>query len=247
MFGELVHVVLHRIVHFLHQPVNFLLIGTVADRLGQLVLRPLQPGLGIGQIALLDLQGNLPQDSGNFVAKFRGQPVLNPGIQPFHRHPQHQIGLLIADKALGQMRDGPENLRGARAVIARPQEIAAHFHQTGRKRIEEPPTRQHDGHGFRMPDLPVGVLGKQGDRDRQVGKGVLRKVFDQRLFELRMTARNRHRQVDHQHLARFRRCGQTIMAIHPGQVEADLGAPGHHREIIRGAEWLGHAAIGLVA
>ena len=177
LLGQLLHIVLHRLVHILHQFGDFLLVGTVPDRFRQAVLRPVQPGLGISQIAIFHQNCHFPQGRHNLVPHGRRQGGYS--MQPLHRHAQQKIGPLIPDEPFRQMRQSAQNLIGPYRIVFRPQQVASHFDQRRRQRVKKPAARQYPVLDQALADLPIGILDEQGDRDRQIGQCVLRQIFYQ--------------------------------------------------------------------
>ena len=65
VLGELLDVLAQRVAQLLHQVVDLGIGRTLLQSLGELVLRLAQRALGIGQIAVLDAQRELPQPVGD--------------------------------------------------------------------------------------------------------------------------------------------------------------------------------------
>ena len=68
LFGLLTHVIVQRVLHFLHQIVDLGRCGPVLDGFVHPVLGAFQPFQRRGEVAFLDHQGNLPQLFGHLVA-----------------------------------------------------------------------------------------------------------------------------------------------------------------------------------
>ncbi len=142
LFGQLAHVILHRLTQFLHQLFDFRRVGPVADCLVQPVLGALKPLSGRGKIALFDHQGDFPQRLCKLIPNL-GRQAGGSAFQAAQGHAEAKIGALVADKPFGAVGDRLENLNRAAGVFTVPQKIAAHFDHSGGQRVKEPLARQH--------------------------------------------------------------------------------------------------------
>ena len=72
---KLLHVVVERLPQLLHELLDLLLGGTVLERLGELVLRVAQRAFGVGEVAVLDPQRDVPElvDGAFKVARLTGR------------------------------------------------------------------------------------------------------------------------------------------------------------------------------
>ena len=92
LLGQLVHVILRGVAQFLHQLRDLLVRGTVLHRLGQPLLRALQPFQRIADIALFQQQRQIPQRLRDLVPLLGFQTIFGHRLKPPQDHPQAQIG-----------------------------------------------------------------------------------------------------------------------------------------------------------
>ena len=244
LFSQFTHVIIQRLAHFLHQFVDLFGACPVSDRLIQTVLRALQGLHCRGKIPLFHQKRDLPQFFRKRIAGLGCQAGLF-GIELPDNHAQAKVGALVADEFLGFVGHRLEDLRRARGVFARPEQIAPHLDQRGRQRIEKALARQDDRQGCCRAVLTCGIRDRKLHGDRQVRKHMLRQIVDQCLGEFRPVARYGHRQIKDHRLLRLGGCGQTIAAVHGRQIEGDRHLPCHHAVIVTCCEILLEAAIRL--
>ena len=71
LLGELLEELRQRLPQLLHQLLDLLVGGALLERLLQALLGGAQGALGVGQVAVLDAQGNVPQLGDDAVARRR--------------------------------------------------------------------------------------------------------------------------------------------------------------------------------
>ena len=142
------------------------------------------------------------------------------------------------------MRQRPDHLRHARRVIHAPQQIAALFDHRIGQWVEEPPRGQAHLFGTACALQARRIIHRQLDPDRQVRPRVLRQVLDQRLGELGPVAGDRHRQVQHDRIARFRRGHKAVAARDRIQIQRDPRLPAKNAVIVRSGERQRHLPLG---
>ena len=111
------------------------------------------------------------------------------------------------------MRQRPQDLRNPRAVVARPQEIAALLRHRRGQRIKEAPCDQSPAKGGSTATLGRRVVGGEGKGHRHVGPGMLIEILDQGFGEVLTAAGQRQRQVQNNILARVRVDAQPMLAL----------------------------------
>ena len=171
IFGELLHVVIHRLAQLLHELGDFFVAGTLAHRLRQAFLGLAQPVERVVEVADLQLHRGIPQDLGHLVAGFRRECV-DRAFQPPDRAADLQKDTLIK-ACFGVPCHCAQESRGAGRVFARPQDIAAHFDQRIGQGIEEPPPRQARNLIADSADLARRIGDRQHQRDGKIGQGML--------------------------------------------------------------------------
>jgi len=244
LFGLLAHVVVQRVLHFLHQRVDFGGRGAVLDRFVHAVLGAFQPFEGVGQIAILDDKRDLPQFFGHGVTRGHIE-VGTVAVEVADQDAQAQIGLFVADEAFGFVGDGFQDLADASGVGAVPQQVAPHLDQGGGEGVKEAAARQDGFQWQSTGGLACGVGGGKGHRDRQVRQQILGQVIDQRLIDLVAVAFHRHRQVERDRLDRLGVGGQAITAVDGGKVERDGDVALDDAVIVGRGEGLLEAAVRL--
>ena len=230
----------------IHQLLDFLGRGAVADRLGQAFLRLLHALKRARQTAILDQKRDVPKRVGGFVPQIGAQRALRQrGVQPPHGDAQHQIGALVAQKPFGPVGHRVQKLRGAGAVAAGPEEVAAQFHDGVRHRVEEAATGQRKVYRIAGAGLVATVRHLERHADGEVGPGMFRRILDQRFGKLRARSGDGKRQVIGQRIARLGRGGQAIAAVDLVHVQRDNRPPGGDCVIVGCGKGLRHGAFGI--
>ena len=116
LLAQLLEELRQRLPQLLHQALDLLVRGALLDGLGQALLGGLQRTLGIGEIAVLDAQGDVPQLLDDAVAdRARGRL-----LQAVEDGAQAEIDLQVLDEFLGLQRqrlDGAGDLQAVARVL----------------------------------------------------------------------------------------------------------------------------------
>ena len=148
-----------------HQLFHLFLVAPALQRLHQLVLRRAQPALRLGQVAVLDIDGDVPEQVRRALQR-RGVFIVR---QPPVGAADAEIDRGVADEHL--RRDG-QRIEGARHLVLqiRPvDQLLALLDQRAGERLVEFALRQHQRMGFAFTDLSGLVAGFQRNRRRQPG------------------------------------------------------------------------------
>ena len=167
--GELLQELRQRLAQLLHQALDLLVAGAVAQRLLQLLLRRPQRALGVGQIAVLDPQRHVPQLGDHAVAA--GARIL--ALQAPVGRPQAQKHLQVVDEALRLRREGIERLGHQQPVARILHQPPALLDHGARQQLGEAPLGQRDLDRLALADLSGEVLGDQGELHLHAGPGMV--------------------------------------------------------------------------
>ena len=202
-------------------------------------MRLLHPGQRIAQPAILDHDRGIPQRIGQLVAGLGRQG------RAFQRADggDNGGGGLGRDRAVGVPDHRPQQLPRPRRIVARPQQIAAHFGHACGEGIKEPPPRQDHRDRVSLAALADPVLDRQADADRQIGPRMAGEIGRKRPAERLARARTGQRQGQRQRLARLGVGRQAMAPVGGGKIQRDLGPARGHAVVVGGAEALRHAAI----
>src|SRR6056297_1521 len=140
LFRELAHVIVHRLAKLLHELGDFLVSRAVLHRLRETLLCPAEPLERIREIALLHEKRDVPQDRRHFVAGLFGQrAIIRRRLEAADQDAELEVGRLLGEHLLGLVGDRPQHRGHPGGIVARPQKIAALFHDGLRERVEESP------------------------------------------------------------------------------------------------------------
>ena len=239
LLGQHVGIGVGRLAQLVHQALDLVGAGAVADRLGQALLRGAHSFQRVRQAPILQQHRSLPQGLGQAVAGVGGQIAA---IQQPHGGAQFGIQVVL-DEPFGLPGDGAQDLGAAAGILARPQQVAAQLDQRGRERVEEPPPRQGQRHRIGLARLVDPVHRAQRDGHGQVGPGVAGQILGQLALNLAAIAA-RQGQVQRHRVARLRRDRQAKAAIDRVQIKGDDRLCGHHAVIVPGLVILDHPPVG---
>ena len=95
---HLLHQLVQRLPQLLHQALDLLVGGAVLQRLGELLLQVAQPALGVGQVAVLEPQRDMPELVDDALEA--GARVVSR-LKTVVSRAQPEIGVRVADEVLG--------------------------------------------------------------------------------------------------------------------------------------------------
>ena len=239
---QLAKVFIRRLAQLLHELRDLFVTGAVAHGLAQPFLRAPQPFQRVGQIALFQQHGEIPERLGDFVAHLAGQADLRLRLKPPEDDAQAQIGGFRPEQPLGPVRHGAQHLRHAGGVVAVPQKVTPLFGDRCGQRVEEAPRGQPHGIRRGLAHIPGGVRRGQRDRDGQVGPGVFREILDQGFLEDGAVARDRHGQRHRDIVARFGIEREAMPALDRGEVQRQERLAALNAVIVGGHERQGEFA-----
>ena len=167
--GIFLQEIVEGLAQLLRQLLDLLGAGALLQRLAQLLLRRLELALGIGQVAFLDPEGDLPQivdDAAQLVVAARLAQARPGGSQA-------EIGPGVLGEHVGRDHQGVERVDHGGLGIGVEAKLAALLDEGAGERLDEGPARQ--ARLLRLAQaLVAGIVARhQGHRDRRAGEGVL--------------------------------------------------------------------------
>ncbi len=168
---------LHELVEGLFQVLGellHLLVGSVAlDRLLELVLGGAQGLLGVREVAVLDLEGHLPEEIGHLDQRLVGAR----GLQAARRRTQAEEDRKLRRKAIGRDHQGVERrLHAAPALVGRGHQAPPLLGKRPRQGLLEGPRRQRHLDGLATRALVGLVLDREGEAHPRARPWMIGKV-----------------------------------------------------------------------
>jgi hypothetical protein len=174
LFGELAHEIIQRRAQVLGELLDLFVAGAVFQRLLERVLRGAQGLVDIGDVAILDGDGERPQAGDDLAQRIVGtrglelprdaveaEIVAGLGHEQFRR--DHQRVQRVIDLAV---------------LIGVERQNAALLDQRPRQGLGEQPLRQSQVERLAASLIAGLVLGRQGQRDVGAGIGILAEILD---------------------------------------------------------------------
>ena len=180
LLGELLQELRQRLPQLLHQLLDFLVRGALLERLLQALLGGAQGALGVGQVAVLDAQRDVPQLRDDAVAPGARAVALQAPIG----RAQAQEHLQVLDELLGLQRQRVEGAGHLRAVARVLGQTAPLLDDGARQRLAEAPLGQHQLDRRAAPGLAGEVLGDERQLDVHAGPGMIADLVEALPFGL---------------------------------------------------------------
>ncbi len=155
---QLVEELRERLPQLLHEPLDLLVRGAVLERLRQTLLRLAQRTFRVGEIAVLDAQGDIPQLCHH--AAVAGPAVVTH--EPPVGRADAEVDLQIVDEAFGFEGQRLQRLRDIETVARIFHEMPALLDDGARQRLAELPLGQHHFERLAAPRLAREILGDEG-------------------------------------------------------------------------------------
>ena len=174
LLGERLEEPVERLLQLAHQALDLLVVRAARERLHQRLLDLAEVALGDGELALLDVQGGIPQQLLDLAdGSARGIVDQPPLGRPDGQRHHHVVEIVIRPVVdLAQRADHRKPGGGIEG------QLLAQLHQGARHRVVEDPLGQDRARRVALAALAERVARHQADLDRQAGPGVRRQVVE---------------------------------------------------------------------